>query len=128
MSIQGDFLQLALRPTGMLMSDMPQCSKQQLYKAAQVLCEMGKCHRLQVGGQHFRYFGKLEDRERFALQQPTRQPKKPAAHQKPQFTNQPKAPSGGPARLEGPLVITPKTKFTFGVSPSNPTHTTTHAE
>lgn len=39
-----------------------------------------------------------------------------------------KAYARGPAYLPGEPLITSKTKFTFGHSPSNPTHTTTHAE
>lgn len=39
-----------------------------------------------------------------------------------------KAYGRGPAYLPGEPRITAATKFTFGRSPSNPTHTTTHAE
>jgi hypothetical protein len=143
-TLVGAIMTLARRPEGYVFTDTipghDGIEKRQLYRAIQTLSDSKRIHRLQIGVTSFRYFGNLEDRERLAMDQPERQPKpkgrvkevtpmaKSETHQKPRFTNQAKVPSGGPARLVGELIFTSKTKFTFGHSPSNPTHTTTHAE
>lgn len=72
---------------------------------------------------------------RMAAEPKPRQPKKPREYkvtpkQKPAFpeTVTIKSSARGPAYLPGDPVFTRQTKYTFGVSPGNPTRTNTHAE
>src|SRR6188472_1343633 len=127
-TLVGAIMTLARRPEGYVFTDAipghDSIEKKQLYRAIQTLSDSKRIHRLQIGITSFRYFGNLEDREKLAMDQPERQPKpkgrvkevtpraKPEQHQKPRFTNQPKVPSGGPARLSGELIFTSKTKYT----------------
>jgi hypothetical protein len=143
-TLVGAIMDLARRPEGYVFTDAipghDGVEKKKLYRAIQTLSDSKRIHRLQIGVTSFRYFGHLEDRERLAMDQPERQQKprgrvkevtpraKPEQHQKPRLTNQPKVPSGGPARLPGKGLEGPWTKYTYGPSPTNPTRTNTHAE
>jgi hypothetical protein len=128
-------LKIARTPAGYVFTDelegFSNTDRVKLRRAIENLVTVRKIHRLQIAGtSSFRYFGNFEDRERLAQDQPERQPK---AYQKrsgkiPTFTNQPKPPAGGPARLPGEPLITAATKVTYGRSPSNPTRTNTHSE
>lgn len=140
-------LALARRPEGYVFSDpvpgFPDVTRHQLYRCIQTLSDTNRIHRLQISVTSFRYFGNLADRERLAMDQPERQPKikkgrvkvatpraKPLPNQKPCLPASVhiKSYARGPAYLPGDPLITSKTKFTFGVSPMNPSRTNTHAE
>lgn len=141
-------LALARRPDGYVFTDTipgyPDVTKKQLYRCIQTLSDTQRIHRLQISLTSFRYFGNLADRERLAMDQPERQPKekpkgrvklatpkaKPLPHQKPCMpaTVHVKASGRGPAYLPGDPVPTARTIYTYGKSPTQPTHTSTHAE
>lgn len=127
-------LKIARTPAGYVFTDeldgFSNTDRVKLRRAIENLVTVKKIHRLQIAGtSSFRYFGNFEDRERLAQDQPERQPK---AYQKrtakpSTFTNQPKPPTGGPARLPGEPDFS-KAKRTYGISPTNPTRTNTHSE
>lgn len=131
--VQARFLELAGRPDGLTIDEADGVEKRQFEQAAWKLHRTGRVFRLRAGYRKFRFFTSKADMDRYAIEHPIAPippapTPKPKAHQKPVIHAPARPMPGGPARLPGPLVFTAATKFTYGVSPSNPTRTNTHSE